>query len=162
MNVTKIKFKGNETEIDYQIEQGITTLETKMKCSKPRDPDFTRCAENLINPLVKYLDLPDSWGTCGDIIFRSVSFSENETQGFGCVVTLLKELDDFNAPLVINTPHFCEGSEHQSKSVMPSNILTLLTTLQQHAIAFINGKRSQTEIDFKVDGETGEIQEDLL
>jgi hypothetical protein len=62
MKIKKIKLDVENTEITYISEASHTVSETILRCNKPRDPEFTKCFQELMPPISKLLELPEHWG----------------------------------------------------------------------------------------------------
>lgn len=157
MNITKIKFDGNETTICYANHAGVTENVTTLKCGKPRSPKFTKAFYEIIPFVVRMLNLPNDWEYDGTDI-KEIDISKTDKKSH-YRITLLRKHPWFKTPLVIKTPIFVDDQ-------MVDNLDFKLVRLQEHAIDFINGKREQTDM-FEdespiitlstVDTETGEI-----
>ena len=144
MDFTKIKFDGQKTEIRYFEEHGGGTVhkETVFRCNNERHEDFVYQASRLIEPALEVLQLPQDYSE--NIEFRSVSLSNNEHQGMGAVITMMKTLPGMNAPFVMNTPHMHNAEDGDSQ--MPTEIYERLIKLQEEAEAFMKGKSAQGDM----------------
>jgi hypothetical protein len=74
------------------------------------------------------------------MVARGVALSENDHQGIGCVVTILKKFKKFNAHLVINSPHLSE------ETGLPNEVFSIIERIKNHAVLFVEGKRAQDDM----------------
>lgn len=137
MNITKIKFTDNVTEVYYTSAEGSTDIETRVKCAKPRDPQFTKKMFELVPGVVRILELPEAW-IHDDLEIIGLAL-KNADDGVGVVVTLTKKFERFNSPLVINSPYFIADFQQ-------GGLDQIVYRIKEHAIAFAKGKREQKDM----------------
>lgn len=144
MNILKIKFEGERTNVTYEenIENGLIQKEIIFKTDTERHSDFTAAANDLIPLAVSLLGLPMDYKE--GIEFRGVTFSNNEHQGMGAVVTMLKYIDGINSPFVMNTPHMHNAED--GNSIMSTPYRKALEHLIKEAEMFLQGKRAQGDL----------------
>jgi len=142
MEITKIKFDKNLTTVWYTKSDGTTTTESKVSCEEPRDPAFTKEADKLLPHMIEILELPSTW-QYDDLTVTGVEFQHGDI-GIGCAVNFYKKFPKFKSPLNINTPYVV--------AVLHSKELEhTLHRLQEHAAAFISGKREQADLFSKIE-----------
>lgn len=144
MDILKVKFEGHKTTVIYSesIDNGLIEKEITFKSDSERHQDFTDAGNELIPLCLSILKLPMDYKE--GVEFRGVTFSNNEHQGMGACVTLLKYIDGINSPLVINTPHMHNAED--GNSIMPTAYRNQLGTLIKEAEAYLAGKRQQADM----------------
>lgn len=160
MNITKIKLEMIKTEVHYTKVVGTTELETKVKCDKPRDPEFTKISQSFIDYIVNTLGLPEAWKSFENSFIQSIKLDKTDS-GIGVVFDFVHKLECFTSPLVIKTPRYCEGHNKDLAHVLPVDTANNLYRLIEHAVSFVNGKRHQRDM-FAASVAIGEIQEEVL
>lgn len=139
--ITKVKLEAGRTKVFYTDESnaGRIQKETVYSCSEDKHPDFQKALTDLAPLAISLLGLPVEY--VNGVTVSGVSISENEHQGMGAVITLLKEIPGINSPFVMNTPHVHNAEE--GGSIMPTALRNQIKTLVDEAQAFVNGKRAQ-------------------
>lgn len=141
IDFTKVKHKG-AVELEWAQNSDTDSLRHSLTSYDDPEPEFGEAMQSLASIVVDLLGLPE--GYTEGLTVSGVSLSYNDTQGRGCVITCLKELAAFNAPLVINTPHLAEDAEHGP--TMPGALSRALDELMIRATRFKNGQRQQMEM----------------
>jgi hypothetical protein len=134
------------SEIRGEASRGNT--ETTLTSGDTPRPEFINALQAFSAHVLDVCELPDSWAdgltVCG------VSISENDSQGVGIVVTAVKKVAGANAPVVINTPHLAEQSEHGP--ALCREALDAINLLLEEADRFRKGERAQAELFPSVTG----------
>jgi hypothetical protein len=156
MRILKVKFqeKDARVHIEYQEEKHKGKWDDhSLNCHDPAKPSFHTALQDLLLYGAAICELPDSYKERMKV--SSVSFSYGgDAEVMGATITMMKELRSSNAPLVINTPHKPESSyteDGDESNCLPTQCVHALYTLQEEAIGYIRGDRSQLEL--KLDGE---------
>lgn len=142
MDFAKIKYSKGSMTLEWADEGIVDTKRTTLTSSDEPEKEFVDAMQALAPIVADLLELPKEYVAGLTII--GVSLSYNETQGRGCVVTCLKELAGFNAPLVLNTPHLAEDAEHGP--TMPLRLSQALGALCARAGRFKDGHRLQSDM----------------
>jgi hypothetical protein len=140
MDFTKIKrSKDGEVVLRWKTEAGKDSTVHELTSFDNPEPEFTAALQAFVPEVLALLELPSDYGKGMTVI--GVSLSHNDDQGTGIVVTCLKELTGANAPLVLNTPHLPEMSEHGP--TISSAMLGALVALEDRAKRYIAGNREK-------------------
>jgi hypothetical protein len=142
MNFTKIKHsrKDSKVNIEWTTLDGPDQREStkhERESFDPPHPDFVKALDDLIPGVLRLLDLPSPY--LSGLSVRGVTFAWVNDDQEGAVVTLLKELKDLDAPLVLNTPLFPFGAT-------PGLEARLFDRLRAEAREYLDGKRAQTDL----------------
>lgn len=139
---TKIKHHKGSVELEWTTSVDNDFTKHSLASFDEPEKEFAEALQALAPMVCLLLDLPPEYKS--DLTITSVSLSYNDSQGRGCVITSLKKLPGFNAPLVLNTPHLPEESEHGP--TMPGYLIQALNNLSDYAIRFRNGQRMQADM----------------
>lgn len=147
MKITKIKLEDIKTEVHYIECIGNTEQTTKVKCSKERDPNFTRQAELFVPFIIETLGLPDDWKYPDNTLMHSIKLDYNET-GMGVVFEIARRLSNFNSGIIIKTPRYQENPDKPSSaaSILPADTAHHLYRLCELAQDFVRGKRAERDM----------------
>ncbi len=148
MEITKIKFDGGRTIVNYNemLPQQNIDKEIVFKSDNPRHEDFENVRAGIVPLALGMLELPAEYARSQEdsnaptVELLSCSFTYNDTQGFGAVCTLVKDLKGYNAPFVMNTPHAVTDGD---QSLLPTALYNEIQRLIKQAEAFIAGKSAQ-------------------
>lgn len=138
MDITKIKFSGDDTTVHYMVDATTTTKETMIKSTEERAPEFTKQME-AIAPLVGSM-LGFDRDYAKGFTATGVSLSYNDSQGMGCVITIRRELEKMPL-LIINTPYVHEDMADTGFGGMPTVLAHEIKKLIGHAEKFVRGAR---------------------
>lgn len=140
---TKIKHNKGQTELAWTDERlSGETVEHKLTATDTPRPEFIEALQSLKVHVLDVCELPKEYGESMTII--GVSISENESQGRGIVVTAVKKVSGANAPVILNTPHVPEESEHGP--TLSRSALDALNRLEEEATAYRQGQRAQQDM----------------
>lgn len=142
MDFTKIKHHKSKVTLEWTDEGVSDSKHTTLTSHDDPEEEFTEAMQALAPIVARMLELPESYADGLNVIGTSLTYSDS--QGRGVVITCLKEVSSFNAPLVINTPHVVEENEHGP--VMPTDLIRALDNLQEAAIRFKDGHRLQMDM----------------
>lgn len=142
MEFTKVKHHKGTVELEWATDSDNDSVRHALRSFDEPEVEFADALQALAPIVCRLLAVPAEYAEGLTVV--SVSLSHNESQGRGCVVTSLKTLGNFNAPLVLNTPHLPEENEHGP--TMPGDMREALDTLEELAIRFRNGQRLQADM----------------
>jgi hypothetical protein len=131
-----------------------------IECKEPAHSDLRNALRDMGQYLKEHAEFPSTWIV--DVISCTVTHT-NEVQGL--VITGRRDLQRCNAPLIINTPHYTrepynEGDD-SDMGIFSSECGDALDTLEQEALAYVDGKRAQGVLDFEGKDEPAQVQLDL-
>lgn len=143
MMYSKIKFSKGKVELAWTDEGASRTITHELSSFDEPLAEFDDALQALAGHVLDVCELPLAWGEGLKVI--GVSFSENDHQGRGIVVTATKKLTQTNAPLVLNTPHMSEeGSAGMSR--LDSEVIGQLDRLEEEARRYHTGHRAQPDM----------------
>lgn len=153
MRFKKIKFDGVELRLEWSEETGKQDeSHDHVLISKERPAaEFYNALGALVQPVIELLELPDEYATGLEV--RGVSFSHDKNERMGAVVTCLKDLEEANAPLVLNTPHLQEADVDDPNPQLPHEMVQALDQLRHQALRYVGGYREQRELFEAEEGE---------
>jgi hypothetical protein len=127
-----------------------------IECKDAPHPDLRNALQAMREYLKAHAEFPTTW----DVSVISVTVTHtNEVQGL--VITGRRDLKNSNAPLIINTPHYTREpyneDDESDMGIFSTSCGEALDTLETETLAYVDGKRSQGELDF--DGEDEESEE---
>ncbi|MCX6497185.1 MAG: hypothetical protein NTU93_00110 [Arthrobacter sp.] len=144
--IVKVKTgKGEKVTVAYQIPSGGDWDDYSMSCYAQASPGFYAALEDLVEHVLRLLELPASYGDRLTVTGVSLSWTDNI---MGAVVTAQKYLTAADAPLVLNTPHLPSApyGENAGGKIMPGDMVLALETIQREAVLYVEGKRAQLEL----------------
>lgn len=142
--ISKVKFDDSSTVVMLEEKYPGNQKAITVTSFDARHADFTKAVSDLVPLVISLLRLPPEYSNGFEII--GCTFSENEHQGFGAVITALKQIKDISAPLVLNTPHTHEDERQSGLSVMPTSLRNQLRVVYKEAELFVGGKRAQADL----------------
>jgi len=151
--ISKISYKGGDNGAAISFEEIINDKNTKdtiFKSVEEPHADFKNALQNLCTAVYEILLFPKEYAEEAMRI-TSVSYSYNEDADVkGAVITGLITLETSAAPFCFNTPHLAYSaySESNTSPTMPEMAINLLEKLEEEALEYVNGKRSQMAFDF--------------
>lgn len=126
-------------------------------------PDLVSALDAMAEHLLVHAEFPSTWLEQVKIISYTVTHT-NEVQGL--VITGKKELENCNAPLIINTPHFTRESYNEEDDsdigIFSFECGQHLDVLEREAIAYFEGKRAQLELFGKKEDGTNQGELNLM
>jgi hypothetical protein len=145
MNITKVKFKGTETEVHYNevekisSENSVTTSVVKIKCSDQRAPEFTEASIKLLDQLM--------------FMFKMDEVFESEENGF-CKKKILSEvnIDSYNvkpfmdAIIEIKLYEYTTNLKIKTPKIIISDMSMVIYNFVQQAQNFVAGERAQLDM----------------
>lgn len=141
---TKIKHKAGETPIEWVDSDARGAVSHALTSHEEPRPEFVQALQALTAYVLGVCELPLDYGT--DLEILSVTLTDHDTMGRGCVVTALKRLARAQAPLVLNTPHVTESGAGDSPARLPGYAMDLLDRLEYEAERFKKGERAQQDL----------------
>lgn len=151
----KYKAKTSETLVKYTVErdeEGTLDTVTVETHDLPR-PELKEALEAMADHMVDMIEAPHDWRNEITVLSVTVT-SSNDVQGL--VITGMRELENSNAPLVINTPHFTREPYNEEDDsdvgIFSFECADALDELERLVIRFVEGERAQQELDFSADG----------
>jgi len=116
-----------------------------IECKDAPHPDLRDALQAMGEYLKEHAEFPSTWVV--SVIGVTVTHT-NEVQGV--VITGRRDLENCNAPLIINTPHYTRESYNEDddsdKGIFSSSCGDALDLLEREAIAYIDGKRAQGDL----------------
>jgi len=157
MNITKVKYDGNKVEIRWQrmtVGEQNSTVESKLTSDDPPEQEFVDALQTFKKHALNVCELPedDEWRDKVTVTGISVNHEDDERRGL--VVTMQRDLDASNAPLVINMPHLREtlsSDDNPPQNAMPFELTVAIDRMADAAERFVNGHRGQGDL-FTDDG----------
>lgn len=149
--ITKIKFEGPfkaHTQIVTTENNGALTDTKKItKSEEPRHLDFTRAMANILAPAAEILPIEDRYVIeHGEVI--GVSLGHKESTGISAIITLLLDVPNCHAPLLINTPRMTEIGDDTGMDQLPFQLVDALADLMRQAEKFLAGHTAQERLPF--------------
>ena len=150
MQFTKVKYSRAEkkVELTWETTEGAGQKDAvthSLKSFDPPHPDFVAALDAFRRPVVEFLDLP--WAYEKGLEVRGITINYEEDGRYGVVITCLKELDEANAPLVLNTPHLRQYQDDPiERGFMPREWEPLLDRVHAAARDYVKGKREQGDL----------------
>jgi len=141
LQFTRIKHDGQVTELDYLTEHGDDTAKTELSSESEPSPEFLATLRGLKRPLLKFLELPVSYGESIEVRTVALKYAKGTFTSF--VVTAIKPLKFSNGPLVLNTPNI-NIPEGDAPSCI-DEMIGLIEDLVRHAAAYELGHRAQLD-----------------
>jgi len=150
-----LKFKTdsarNEFLVKWEADTKTGMQETFTMESTERPTKKVLDALEMMGPhLCEIAELPDGW--LEDMTILGVTITRNEGVQ-GLVITATRELEESNAPLVLNSPHFTdsaysEGGDGNGKSIYSDECADAIAELEKLAFDYIDGKeREQQQLE---------------
>jgi hypothetical protein len=131
-----------------------------IECKDAPHPDLRNALKAMSEYLLEHAEFPSTWTVA--VIGVTITHT-NEVQGL--VITGRRDLENCNAPLIINTPHYTRESYNEDDGsdigIFSSSCGDALDLLEQEAIAYVDGKRSQGELDFDEEKAGGDTLDSL-
>jgi hypothetical protein len=148
MKFTKIKLsEKNGVHLEWTTpaeKRPNDVVEHRLTGKDAPAPEFTEAMQAFKPEVVGLLELSEEYGEGLTVVGLSINYEEDGRKGL--VVTCLKALDAFNAPLVLNTPHLREASDEEPGNYLPDGLLLLVRHAEQEAAAYVNGIRAQQSL----------------
>lgn len=143
INVTRVSCKKRETIIKYTKDINGETDNLVLTSGEQPHADLVNAMQAIKPFFLQTLGLPEEYGE--GMIISGISFTHNEHQGDGCVITAQKKIPNCNAPLILNTPHLTAANGEGEEGVncnMTSDDLDLLNAIRAEGEEFVGGKRA--------------------
>lgn len=151
MQITKLKIKGNETEIHYTSDSDRTNSKTTVYKSFDRQStEFLNALQNFKPYLLEVLDLDDKYGEgmrITGLTLKEENPAAEDFANFGIVISAVKKLENSNAPACINTPYIPPCRDENTVTIMDDNLAKEINIIIGFCERFISGKeRAQGEL----------------
>lgn len=131
-----------------------------IECKDAPHPDLRNALQDMSQHLKEHAEFPSTWIV--SIISATVTHT-NEVQGL--VLTGRRDLENCNAPLIVNTPHYTRESYNEDDDsdigIFSESCGEALDALEKEALAYVDGKRQQAELDFAGNEKAAQVQMDL-
>lgn len=105
MKITKVKYDGTKTRIEWGDRIGAGSLTHAIDSLDPPHKDLPAALDGLIEPVLRALGLPSTYRDGIVVTGVSMTWSGDDGNDLGVVVTMQKDLPGYDAPLVLNTPY---------------------------------------------------------
>lgn len=119
-----------------------------IECKDAPHPDLRNALQAMGEYLKEHAEFPSTWVV--SVIGVTITHT-NEVQGL--VITGRRDLEKCNAPLIINTPHYTRESYNEDDDsdigIFSESCGDALDLLEKETLAYVDGKRSQGELDFE-------------
>lgn len=151
LRIRKVKLndEGLEIQAESRAAEETDTVDRKQVVLRSKQQplaSFTDAHRTLQRIALRLISAPSEWT---DVRFRGCSVNyEDSTDRMGAVVTLLVDLDEFPAPLVINTPHLRveDDQDESGNPAMPRDMQRAVELLLDEAMRFLAGERAQLDM----------------
>jgi len=112
-------------------------------------PELNAALQKMVDHVVAIAEFPVGWR--GDIKIIGVTCTySNDVQGL--VITARRELENSNAPLIVNTPHFTREPYNEDSEddigIFSSECGDDLDALEVQVFGYVDGDRAQKQLDF--------------
>ncbi len=149
MRIHKVKFsKGTVTAIcsDQNVEKRVSR-ETTFTCEQEPRPEFVQAFDGLAKAAMHEIDAPKDWRD--HVTCTGASFSWGEGDTLGIVVTCLVDLDNFQSPLVINTPFKRQSGPNDMANgpFLDGAFEKAALIVLDEAVAYVKGARAQLDLE---------------
>lgn len=151
----KIKIGKNEFErevVTIKMEEPDRNGEFTahlIECKDTPHPDLRAALAAMAEHLISNAEFPSTWEPQIDVISVTITHTNNVQ---GIVITGKKELENCNAPLIVNTPHYTREpyneDDESDKGIFSTACGFAIDALEKEVIAYVDGKRAQQELDF--------------
>jgi len=141
LQFTRIKHDGQVVELDYLTEHGEDSAKTELSSESPPSPEFVATLHGLKRPMLKFLEMPTSYGENIEVRTVALKYAKGDFSSF--VVTAIRPLKFSNGPLVLNTPNI-NIPEGDAPSCI-DEMIGLIEDLILHAAAYEQGHRAQLD-----------------
>jgi hypothetical protein len=143
----KHKPKENYVFIKYETDNEAYIDTVSIESHDEPHPDLPAALQAFALHVGDMAEFPEDY--CDGIQVLGVTWTwSNGVRG--CVVTARKELEQSNAPLIINTPNFTDEpyneDDDSGMNLLNSNEIAALDRLEKEVFAFVDGKRAQGDL----------------
>jgi hypothetical protein len=119
-----------------------------IECKDPPHPDLRKALAAMADHLVTHCEFPSTWVHDIGVIGCTITHT-NEVQGL--VITGRRELENCNAPLIINTPHYTREpyneDDDSDMAIFSGSCGDDLDILEHETLAYVDGKREQLKLE---------------
>lgn len=147
MNITRVKYHNGITELSYQEQKESGMDEFTLRSGDEPLPAFRNVLMFLRVFVLRMLELPDTDEEIRKVTVRSVKFDYAENGTLGAVISAVRELKLSRGLMVLNTPHRFEEAGDETM-LIEGKCIEHLNTLIEEAEKYINGERSQEQMQF--------------
>lgn len=143
--------KNGKVFIDYTAYNPKTKTTDRFTIESDEEPrgELVEALQDLVNAAVEFGELPETW--IPTLTVRSITETHKDDVN-GAVITVLRELDNSNSPLVINTPHKTDGSytevDDTDIGLMSIESRRMIGDLEREIWRYVEGERAQLTLDF--------------
>jgi hypothetical protein len=141
---TKIKHTAGETTLEWQDSNAKESVSHSLNSHEDPRPEFKTALQALTAFVCGICELPLDY--TDEMTISSVTLTDHDTLGRGCVVTALKKLSRAQSPLVLNTPHVTETPAADGQPALPGYAIDLLERLVDEAERYRKGERAQQDL----------------
>lgn len=151
MQITKLKIKGDETEIHYTSDSDRTNSKTTVyKSFDKQSSEFLNALQEFKPYLLEVLDLDEKYGegmTITGLTLKEENPAAKDFVNFGIVISAVKSLENSNAPLCLNTPYIPPRRNENVVTVMDAYLAKDIVGIIGFCERFIaGGERAQGEL----------------
>lgn len=116
-----------------------------IECRDSPHSDLRSALHAMAEFLLVHCEFPTTWAV--SVISCTITHT-NEVQGL--VITGRRDLENCNAPLIINTPHYTREpyneDDESDNGIFSGSCGDAIDILEKEALAFVDGKRSQGDL----------------
>lgn len=143
----KFKLKDDDVFVKYERPSDSAAVPDTVTLESGEAPrvELREAMKALREDIIEMTELPiDEAG----LKVIGITYTHGDYQGV--VITALRELDNSNSPLVLNTPHFTSGNDNDSDmNVYSMECAERLDALEELVFAYVDGDRQQQELEFE-------------
>ena len=144
MEISKVKIKEGSTEIHYFASDRKDSRETAFSSYDPQTKEFMACLQPLKPWVLDVLDLPGDYGDGLEITGLSI---KHEEAGIGVVISAVKQLDQTDGPLCLNTPYIPPARNENTRTPMCNELQKRIQKIMDMCEEFMGGQhRAQGEL----------------
>lgn len=140
---TKIKHKDGEVTLEWNESARKDRKATILTSTDDPRPEFLHALKAMTAHVLDLCELPADYADGESLRISSVTITDSDVLGMGCVVTALKTLSGCPSPLVLNTPHLSVNGSHDDAPTLRYATIQALETLIAEAGKYRDGQRAQ-------------------
>jgi len=149
----KLKIKDETILIRYRVTggEGRYPETITLEGTEPPLEALKAALQGMAEHAVRMMEAPAHWAE--ELTVLSVTVTHHDVDGL--VITSLRKLDNSDAPLVLNTPHFTFGArdDFQELGIASTECIETLDQLAALAFDYVDGERKQRVLEFETRAE---------
>jgi hypothetical protein len=148
--ILKAKIKDS-VYIEYEVEHNKISDKLTLESTDEPLPEFKNALQEMRGAVCSICELDDDNIPRIKVLGASLKYEGDpgEPRRMGVTVTATRRLKKSNGVMLLNTPYLLEAAndKKQSRSVMPPELETQIGLVIAEARRYLNGERSQTEME---------------